>query len=103
MLTIAQWGLNVDESKYSIINFPIEYIEDNERYFMHVVVNTLCNRSGENNEVANQGIQQLRDLLVRIHSMRIDHTEYACLKALVLFKTGAILITIPHHSSRIES
>ena len=33
-------------------------------------------------------IRTLQDVLARFNSLRVDATEYACLKALVLFKSG---------------
>ena len=33
-------------------------------------------------------LQQLRQLVAKLHLLRLDHTEYALLKALVLFKPG---------------
>lgn len=49
--------------------------------------------AGENNgtERASQIVGQLRclqDVLSRFTSLRVDATEYACLKAIVLFKNG---------------
>ena len=35
-------------------------------------------------------LQLLQDILSRFGAMRVDPTEYACLKALVLFKSGAV-------------
>lgn len=34
------------------------------------------------------GLQQLRQVVERLRLLRLDHTEFACLKALVLFKPG---------------
>lgn len=32
--------------------------------------------------------KRLRDVVTRLSLLQIDHTEFACLKALVLFKSG---------------
>lgn len=32
--------------------------------------------------------RRLREVITRLTLLRVDHTEYACLKALVLFKAG---------------
>lgn len=32
--------------------------------------------------------RKLREIITRLNSLRVDHTEHACLKALVLFKAG---------------
>uniref|UniRef100_A0A0P4WYZ4 NR LBD domain-containing protein n=2 Tax=Scylla TaxID=6760 RepID=A0A0P4WYZ4_SCYOL len=31
----------------------------------------------------------MRDVITRLHALRVDHTEYACLKALILFRPEA--------------
>ena len=41
-------------------------------------------------EFWSNGLQQLRQLVTRIVAVRMDHTEYACVKALVLFKPGKL-------------
>jgi hypothetical protein len=33
-------------------------------------------------------VRQLRDVVTKIASLRLDHTEYTCLKAITLFKPG---------------
>jgi hypothetical protein len=32
--------------------------------------------------------RQLREVVAKIASLRLDHTEYTCLKAITLFKPG---------------
>ena len=32
--------------------------------------------------------KQLKDLVTKLAAFRLDHTEYTCLKALLLFKPG---------------
>lgn len=32
--------------------------------------------------------RKLKDIISKFSNLRVDHTEYACLKALVLFKAG---------------
>lgn len=32
--------------------------------------------------------RKLREVISRLNMLRVDHTEHACLKALVLFKAG---------------
>ena len=39
------------------------------------------------NDVANQ-LRTIRQLISRLTSLNVDPTEYACLKAIVLFKPG---------------
>lgn len=33
-------------------------------------------------------VEGMRDVITRLHALRVDHTEYACLKALILFRPG---------------
>ncbi|CAL4150081.1 unnamed protein product, partial [Meganyctiphanes norvegica] len=34
-------------------------------------------------------VVNMREIIARLHALRVDHTEYACLKALILFKPEA--------------
>ncbi|XP_045595951.2 photoreceptor-specific nuclear receptor isoform X1 [Procambarus clarkii] len=34
-------------------------------------------------------VEAMRDVITRLHALRVDHTEYACLKALILFRPEA--------------
>ncbi|XP_045120377.1 nuclear receptor subfamily 2 group E member 1-like isoform X2 [Portunus trituberculatus] len=34
-------------------------------------------------------VEGMRDVITRLHALRVDHTEYACLKALILFRPEA--------------
>ncbi|MES9881745.1 MAG: hypothetical protein ABW185_12775 [Sedimenticola sp.] len=36
-------------------------------------------------------LKTLQEVLARFVSMRVDSTEFACLKALVLFKSGKLI------------
>ncbi|XP_046461109.1 nuclear receptor subfamily 2 group E member 1-like [Daphnia pulex] len=65
VLTVAQWGLSLDE------------------------VNTMRNcpeLTSERHELLLEGLRHLHQVVARIHLLRLDHTDFACLKALVLFK-----------------
>ena len=44
-------------------------------------------RAEKTSALVNQ-IKTLQDVLDRINNLRLDATEFACLKALVLFKPG---------------
>jgi len=50
----------------------------------------------ESTDVANQ-LRVMRQLIGRLTSLNLDPTEYACLKAIVLFKPGnlAFICTMP--------
>lgn len=37
-------------------------------------------------------LRNIKDIISRYNALRVDATEYACLKALVLFKAGKIYI-----------
>lgn len=42
----------------------------------------------DRHEILLGGLRQIHQVIARIHLLRLDHTEFACLKALVLFKPG---------------
>lgn len=44
--------------------------------------------TSDRHELLMEGLRQLHQLIGRINLLRLDHTEFACLKALVLFKPG---------------
>jgi len=44
-------------------------------------------QADELSDVANQ-LRTVRQLITRLSSLNVDPTEYACLKAIVLFKPG---------------
>lgn len=68
VLTAAQW------------NFPVEEAT--------LVPNDL---SSEKKETLVDEARKLRELLAKCALLRVDHSEYACLKAIVLFKGGKII------------
>lgn len=68
VLTAAQW------------NFPVEEAT--------LVPNDL---SSERKETLVDEARKLRELLGKCALLRVDHSEYACLKAIVLFKGGKII------------
>lgn len=65
MLTAAQWNFPVDETTLVPVDLPIE-----------------------RREVLLDKARRLRELLTKCTALRVDHSEYACLKAIVLFKAG---------------
>ena len=46
----------------------------------------------EKYNVLSTNLRILQDVLQRLSALRIDATEYACLKALVLFKSGMLFL-----------
>lgn len=44
--------------------------------------------SGEHEAMLARTVEGMRDVITRLHALRVDHTEYACLKALILFRPG---------------
>lgn len=65
VLTAAQWNFPVDETTLVPVDLPIE-----------------------RREVLLDKARRLRELLAKCATLRVDHSEYACLKAIVLFKAG---------------
>ncbi|XP_071636171.1 nuclear receptor subfamily 2 group E member 1 isoform X1 [Temnothorax longispinosus] len=63
VLTAAQWNFPVDETTLVPVDLPIE-----------------------RREVLLDKARRLRELLAKCAALRVDHSEYACLKAIVLFK-----------------
>lgn len=66
ILTAAQWSLPVDET--------------------FLVANAIAPSS--RSPILEDDARKLRDVISRLTLLRVDHTEHACLKALVLFKAG---------------
>jgi len=48
-------------------------------------------QTDEMSDVASQ-LRTMRQLIARLASLNVDPTEYACLKAIVLFKPGNLVI-----------
>lgn len=65
ILTAAQWNFPVEES----LLIPAHLSLDKK-------------------QILSDEARRLRELLARCAILRIDHSEYACLKAIVLFKGG---------------
>ncbi|XP_044736926.1 nuclear receptor subfamily 2 group E member 1-like [Chrysoperla carnea] len=65
ILTAAQWTLPIDES---------------------VLINNLTTNITKTLNL-EEDAKRLRDIVTRLTLLQIDHTEYACLKALILFKS----------------
>ncbi|KAK2583544.1 hypothetical protein KPH14_009499 [Odynerus spinipes] len=63
VLTAAQWNFPVEESTLVPVELP-----------------------AERREVLADEARRLRELLAKCSLLRVDHSEYACLKAIVLFK-----------------
>ncbi|KAJ8961283.1 hypothetical protein NQ318_008968 [Aromia moschata] len=64
VLTAAQWALPVDEA--------------------FLISNAVAPSS--RHSVLEEDARRLREVITRLNLLRVDHTEHACLKALVLFK-----------------
>jgi len=50
-------------------------------------------QTDELNDVASQ-LRMMRQLIARLASLNVDPTEYACLKAIVLFKPGNLYSSV---------
>ncbi|XP_066593260.1 nuclear receptor subfamily 2 group E member 1-like [Prorops nasuta] len=66
ILTAAQWNFPVDESTLIPRDLP-----------------------AERSEALNDEVRKLRELLNKCTQLRVDYSEYACLKTIVLFKGEA--------------
>ncbi|XP_074110502.1 nuclear receptor subfamily 2 group E member 1 [Cotesia typhae] len=63
VLTAAQWNFSIDESILVPLILPTE-----------------------RKQILADELRRLRELLTRFTILRVDHSEYACLKAIALFK-----------------
>lgn len=79
ILTVAQWGLDLEEVVNTVRSCP--------------------EMTSERHELLLEGLRHLHQVIGRIHLLRLDHTEFACLKALVLFKPETVGL---HDSLTIE-
>ncbi|XP_050315179.1 nuclear receptor subfamily 2 group E member 1-like [Anthonomus grandis grandis] len=75
ILTAAQWSLPIDE----------------------VVLAHNANASTTRQTVLEEDARKLRDIISKLNLLRVDHTEHACLKALVLFKSDCRGLCEPTH------
>ena len=57
-----------------------------------LAANGLSNDGSQRDKAANlmAQIRILQEIISRFNSLRVDATEFACLKALVLFKSGNV-------------
>ncbi|EFN73579.1 Photoreceptor-specific nuclear receptor, partial [Camponotus floridanus] len=79
VLTAAQWSFPVDESTLVPTDVPIE-----------------------RREVLLDKARRLRELLAKCVALRVDHSEYACLKAIVLFKAESRNLCEPGRVSALQ-
>ncbi|XP_071052752.1 nuclear receptor subfamily 2 group E member 1-like [Onthophagus taurus] len=75
VLTAAQWALPVDEAL--------------------LVSNAMAPTT--RHSALEEDARKLREIISRLTLLRVDHTEYACLKALVLFKAECRGLCEPTH------
>lgn len=84
MLTASQWALPVDEGACQ----PKKYIFFKLTCgFVAILVNNAVAPTSRH-PVLEEDARKLREVISRLSMLRVDHTEHACLKALVLFKAG---------------
>ncbi|KAL6437213.1 hypothetical protein ACFW04_005041 [Cataglyphis niger] len=79
VLTAAQWSFPVDETTLVPVDLPIE-----------------------RREVLLDKARRLRELLAKCAALRVDHSEYACLKAIVLFKAESQNLCEPGRVSALQ-
>ncbi|KAJ8973186.1 hypothetical protein NQ317_009127 [Molorchus minor] len=75
VLTAAQWAFPVDEG---------------------VLINNAVAPSSRHSAL-EEDARKLREIITRLNLLRVDHTEHACLKALVLFKAECRGLCEPTH------
>lgn len=87
ILSAAQWTLPIDEGKMVFLslflcqkqikdNFPVDYLVG------------MTSASIAKQQLLEKEARRLKETIARFTIMRVDHTEYACLKTLTLFKSG---------------
>ncbi|KAL1490404.1 hypothetical protein ABEB36_013109 [Hypothenemus hampei] len=72
VLTAAQWALPIDEVNQAAVP---------------------CSR----HHILEEDARKLKEVISRLNILRVDHTEHACLKALVLFKAESRGLCEPSH------
>ncbi|XP_039279594.1 nuclear receptor subfamily 2 group F member 1-B-like [Nilaparvata lugens] len=75
VLSAAQWMLPVDEG-----------------FLVHGSIAPVSRHA-----VLEEHARKMRETISKFSTLRVDHTEYACLKALILFKPGARGLREPIH------
>eukprot|EP00095_Tigriopus_kingsejongensis_P001458 maker-scaffold288_size220435-snap-gene-0.8 protein:Tk01458 transcript:maker-scaffold288_size220435-snap-gene-0.8-mRNA-1 annotation:"hypothetical protein D910_01375" len=73
IIGLAQWSISFDEAT--------------------LVKDSVCLDDEKSHLLAKA--QRLKDLVTKINTLRLDHTEYTCLKAIILFKPEIIGIRQP--------
>lgn len=79
MVNAHWWKYNTPIHKINFILislFPIDFL----------VANAVAPSSRQS--ILEEDARKLREIITRLSLLRVDHTEHACLKALVLFKAG---------------
>lgn len=71
VFTAAQWNFPVDEFQLIPSHMPVD-----------------------RREASMSEIRRFKDFLSRCNCLGIDHLEYACLKAIVLYKGGRKLVIL---------
>lgn len=74
IITAAQWSLQIDEGV--------------------LLQNVSMQSTSTRHSVLAEDARKLREIITKLNLLRVDHTEHACLKALVLFKAGKIQLMI---------
>lgn len=88
VLTAAQWSFPVDEGKSLVTS-----LRSASLFINHFSAILLSNSTVSTSRQLSleEDARKLKEIITRLHSLRVDHTEHACLKALVLFKAGESL------------
>jgi hypothetical protein len=91
VLTAAQWAFPVDESK--------RFCRPRLVFHFSLVALLVSNAIAPTSRHAalEEDARRLREIITRLTLLRVDHTEHACLKALVLFKSECRGLCEPSH------
>ncbi|CAG9862921.1 unnamed protein product [Phyllotreta striolata] len=80
VLTAAQWAFPVDET---------------------ILLSNIVAPSSRQ-AILEEDARKLKDIIIRLNLLKVDHTEYACLKALVLFKAESRGLCEPTHVEMLQ-
>ncbi|XP_063878163.1 nuclear receptor subfamily 2 group E member 1-like [Scylla paramamosain] len=113
VVAAAQWSLPLDQDQHAfymafrlnikrqlVFPFKINFLFVMSAEIVTVVMINSCltligglvrdaDLSTEHEAGLVRTVEGMRDVITRLHALRVDHTEYACLKALILFRPEA--------------
>lgn len=93
VLSAAQWTLPVDEGIFKLYRNTGRCLSRLSRLisiFLPEYLVSGVSFSSSKQEILEKEAKKLKQVIARFTALKVDHTEYACLKALTLFKTGKL-------------